>query len=174
VVKARSCIALGSGLICAFVSPAWSQSPQPPTATEAFNLRQKCDQIAQKLVADITAANSKVAGVTDSTSAVSHYSFSRASCYVLITSNTYFASSSRTTITTSLAEGQGGNELAHFTTELGVGEKRDTVKSGEVSDPSYAGKPTDPETFGQREWHAWGATMYEWAEKYINLKMAEP
>jgi hypothetical protein len=160
----------GAGLAAA--APVSAQSAQPPTATEAFRLRQLCDQMAQKWAADVTAAAGKVGGITSSTSAVSHYSFSRASCYVLLTTNEYIPNNKQTWLTTTLAEGQGGNELANFSTKLWEGH--DTVKHGAVSDPSYAGKPTEPETFGKPEWNAWGAKMYEWASRYIDLKMAEP
>ena len=51
-------------------APVSAQSAQPPTATEAFRLRQLCDQRAQKWAADVTAAAGKVAGITSSTSAV--------------------------------------------------------------------------------------------------------
>jgi hypothetical protein len=178
----RSCIALGIGLACGFVSPSWSQSrPQPPTATEAFNLRQKCDQLAQKWVADIKSAAaaasppSPASPPTTSVSAVSHYSFSSASCYVLLTTDLYIPNNHQNLITNSLVEGQGGNELANFSIKLWTDHP--TAKWGEVTDPSYAGRPTEPEAFGQQaqqEWDAHGVKRYDWASKYIDLKMSEP
>src|SRR5215813_8633860 len=62
---------------------------QPPTATEAFHLRQVCDQISQKLEAEYRANAPDIPPMKFTFSAVSHYSFSRATCYVLINQRTY-------------------------------------------------------------------------------------
>jgi hypothetical protein len=162
----RSIAAAALVAVAGLAGPVSAQSAQPPTATEAFNLRQKCDQIAQKWAADLNAIH--VSGVSASHEAVSHYSFSRASCYVLITSREYYETNKSTELTTSLNEGQGGNELAHFGTSLRGGH---TSKGGEVRDPSYPGRPEPDYTKGGLG--AWGSEMYDWAEKYINTKMAE-
>src|SRR5580704_8920436 len=112
MIRLVTLAALAAAALIPTTAMAQAGSAQPPTATEAFNLRQKCDQIAQKWAADLNAMH--VSGVSASHEAVSHYSFSRASCYVLITSREYYETNKSTMLTTSLSEGQGGHELANF------------------------------------------------------------
>ena len=103
--------------------------------------------------------------------AVSHYSFSRASCYVLVTSRQYIPTDINWE-TRSLMEAQGGSGLAEVSTKHWAGHT--PSQWGEVADPSYAGEPAKPEGFSEQEGTAYGLKRFDWAKKYIDLKMSEP
>jgi hypothetical protein len=89
-------------LLVALSAPALAQQRdfQPPAATEVFNLRAKCAQLAEKILENHSPGSSV------STSQVSHYEPRSNRCYVLMKSNSTWADREY------LYDGRTGGELA--------------------------------------------------------------
>jgi hypothetical protein len=129
----------------------------PPTATEAFNLRIRCKQMADQKADEIAAGNALLKWEVVQSFGSSRYDATNNRCYILIYDHVRKPRYGYEHVVRQLYDGQVDELLAHA-------QIIDGKKSGSIWDESYK---------GQRYFKDSDAS-YEAALTYMNELMADP